>query len=100
MTEGNGPLSAYAGELLPMIENIGSWTERRNFMAHGFMTMFTDPSGKHCFKFRYYEAQGDGLIFHQWFATADDLQDADAINRCCSAFVALHQRIYSELGIG
>ena len=32
--------------------------------------------------------------------TVDDLQDAsDAINRYCSAFVALHQHIYRELSI-
>ena len=86
--------------LLPMIENIVAWTERRHLLAHGFMTMFTDPSGKHAFEFRYYEPQGDGLVLRQWFVTVDDLQDAsDAINRYCSAFVALHQHIYRELSI-
>ena len=44
MAEGSGPLSPYADDLLPLIENIGAWTERRHWLTHGFMTMFTDPS--------------------------------------------------------
>ena len=37
-----------------------------------------------------YEQQENGLVLLQWFATVDELQNAaDAINRYCSAFVAL-----------
>jgi hypothetical protein len=103
MAEGGGPLSPYADELLPMIENITTWTDRRHMLAHAFMTMFTDPSGKHAFEFRYYEQPPDGgkLQLKHWFVTIDDLQNAsDAINRYCSAFVDLHRRIYQELNIG
>jgi hypothetical protein len=100
MAEGAGPLSPYADDLLPLIDHIGTWTERRHWLAHGFMTMFTDPNGRHAFEFRRYEQREDGLALFQWFATAEDLQDAaDAINRYRSAFVALHQRIYRDLGI-
>ena len=43
MTEASGPLNAYAADFLPLIENIGTWSERRHWLAHGFMTIFTDP---------------------------------------------------------
>jgi hypothetical protein len=40
------------------------------------------------------------LTLLQWFATIGDLEDAAAaINRYCQAFVALHEKIYSELKI-
>jgi hypothetical protein len=103
LAEGDGPLSPYADELVPMIENLSAWMERRHMLAHGFQRMFTDPSGKHAFEFRYYEPPTDGgtLQLKYWFVTIDELQNAaDAINRYCSAFVALHQRIYLELDIG
>jgi hypothetical protein len=100
MAESTGPLNAYAGDFLPLIENIGNWSERRHWLAHGFMTMFTAPDGAHAFEFRRYEQQADRLVLLQWFASVDDLQNAvDAINRYCSAFVALHHRIYLELKI-
>ena len=100
MAEASGPLNAYADDFLPLIENIGFWSERRHWFAHGFMTIFTAPDGKHAFEFRRYEQREDGLVLLQWFATIDELQNAaDAINRYCSAFVALHRRIYLELGI-
>lgn len=101
MAEGSGPLSPYADELLPLIEHMDTWTERRHWLAHGFMTMFLDPTGKHAFEFRRYEQRAnEKLGLHQWFVAVEDLKDAvDAIGRYCSAFVALHQRIYRELGI-
>jgi hypothetical protein len=100
MAEGSGPLNAYADDFLPLIENIGAWSDRRHWLAHGFLTVYTDPNGRHAFGFRRYEQQEDGLVLRQWFATVDDLQNAvDAVNRYCSAFVALCRRIYLELGI-
>jgi hypothetical protein len=73
MAEGSGPLNAYADDFLPLIENIGAWSERRHWRAHGFMTMFTDPGGRHAFEFRRYEQQENGFVLLQWFATMDDL---------------------------
>lgn len=100
MAEASGPLNTYADDFLPLIENISFWSERRHWFAHGFMTFFTAPDGKHAFEFRRYEQQEGGLVLLQWFATIDELQKAaDAITRYCSAFVALHHRIYLELGI-
>jgi hypothetical protein len=43
MAEASGPLNAYAGDFLPLIENIGIWSERRHWFAHGFM--ITAPEG-------------------------------------------------------
>jgi hypothetical protein len=60
MAEASGPLNAYADDFLPLIENIGFWSERRHWFAHGFMTIFTAPDGKHAFEFRRYEQQEDG----------------------------------------
>ena len=100
MAQASGPLNAYADEFLPLIENIGIWSERRHWFTHGFMTIYTAPDGKHAFEFRRYEPRGDGFELVRWFATVDQLQNAaDAINRYCSAFVALHKRIYLELGL-
>src|SRR3954467_2057167 len=91
MAEGLGRLNAYADDFLPLIENIGFWSERRHWFAHGFMTIFTSPDGKHACEFRRYEQQGDRLVLLQWYATVEQLKDAaDAINRYCSAFVALY----------
>src|SRR3954469_4844066 len=39
MTEGNGPLSPYADDLLPLIQHMRTWSERRHWLAHGFMIM-------------------------------------------------------------
>jgi hypothetical protein len=100
MAEGSGPLNAYADDFLPLIENIGSWSERRHWLAHGFLIFSKDDVGRHLFEFRRYEQREDGFVLLQWFATVDDLQNAvDAINRYASAFVALYRRIYLELGI-
>ena len=100
MAEASGPLNAYADEFLPLIENIGFWRERRHWFAHGFMTMFIGRDGNHAFEFRRYEQRDDDLALLQWYASMEELQDAvDAINRYCIAFVALHARIYLELGI-
>jgi hypothetical protein len=101
MAEGSGPLNVYADEFLPLIENIGAWSERRHWLAHGFLIFRKDSvSGGYLFEFRRYVQQEDGHVLLQWFATVDDLQNAvDAINRYCSAFVALCGRIYLELGI-
>jgi hypothetical protein len=64
------------------------------------MIMFTDPDVRLAFEFRRYEKQEDRLVLLQWIATVDELQNSvDAINRYCSAFVALCGRIYLELGI-
>jgi hypothetical protein len=99
MADSNGPLNGYAADFVPLIENIVSWSERRHWFAHGFMTL-RDRNGKHLFEFRRYEERDGRLALLQWFATVNDLEDAaDAINRYCPAFVALHARIYLELKI-
>jgi hypothetical protein len=95
-----GPLNRYADDFLPLIEGISAWSERRHWFAHGFVTLIRDPKDQVVFEFRRYEEQGDELILLAWTASIDALQDAaDSINYYCKAFVALHQRIYSELGI-
>ncbi|CUT14359.1 hypothetical protein BF49_5439 [Bradyrhizobium sp.] len=100
MADASGPLNAYADDFLPLIENIGFWSERRHWFAHGFLTIHTYAHGKHAFEFRRYERRDGGLALLKWIADIDELQNAaDAINRYCSAFVALHRRIYLELGI-
>ncbi len=82
MAEGSGPLNAYADDFLPLIENIGMWSERRHWLAHVFMTIHTAPDGKHAFEFRRYEQREDCVALLQWFASIDDLQNSvDAINR-------------------
>jgi hypothetical protein len=100
MADSNGPLNRYADDFVPLIESIVTWSERRHWFAHGFMTLFRDPKGLHLFEFRRYEERGGKLELCQWFATVNDLEDAAAaINRYCQAFVSLHERIYLELKI-
>jgi hypothetical protein len=101
MAESDGPLNSYANDFVPLVEALVSWRERRHWFAHGFMILFRDPKGAHAFEFRRYEQVDDGkLVLLQWFATISDLEDAvAAINRYCQAFVALHEKIYSELKI-
>ncbi|QOG17541.1 hypothetical protein [Bradyrhizobium sp. SEMIA] len=100
MAESNGPLNAYSSEIVPLIEGIYAWTERRHWFAHGFLIFTKDAQNRHLFEFRRYEQRGDGLTLCTWLATVNDLQDAvDAINRYCQAFVELHRRIYLELGV-
>jgi hypothetical protein len=100
MAEGAGPLNAYADDFIPLIEGIHAWTERRHWFAHGFLVFTQDKKGQHLFEFRRYEQQEKGLTLLTWLATINDLQDAvDAINRYCTAFVALHRRIYLDLKI-
>ncbi|MBR1213968.1 hypothetical protein [Bradyrhizobium sp. JYMT SZCCT0180] len=41
MAEATGPLNVYADEFVPLIENIGNWCERRHWLAHGFMAVYT-----------------------------------------------------------
>jgi hypothetical protein len=100
MAGADGPLNRYADDFLPLIEGINSWSERRHWFAHGFLTVIRDPKDQVVFEFRRYEQQGEDLILSSWTASVDALQDAaDSINFYCKAFVALHQRIYSELGL-
>jgi hypothetical protein len=100
MAESGGLLNAYADEFLPLIENIGNWTERRHWLAHGFLIFTQDEQKRHLFEYRRYEQRDDGLVLLQWQATIDDLQDAvDAIGRYTQAFVALCRRIYLDLKI-
>ncbi|MCA1455933.1 hypothetical protein I6F35_22460 [Bradyrhizobium sp. BRP22] len=92
MAEGAGPLNAYADEFLPLIENIGFWSERRHWLAHGFLIVRKDEAGQHLFQFRRYEQREVGAVLLQWWATIDDLQGSvDAINRYCQPFVAAHR---------
>ncbi len=98
--EGSGPLNAYADEFILLIENIGNWSERRHWFAHGFLIFSRDSHDRHLFEFRRYEQRDGKLVLAQWPVTIEDLQDAaDAINRYASAFVALWQRIYIDLKI-
>jgi hypothetical protein len=100
MAEGDGPLNAYADEFIPLIENVGKWSDRRHWFAHGFLILTRDSQDRHLFEFRRYEQRDGQLVLAQWFATIGDLQDAvDAINRYASAFVELWRRIYVELKI-
>lgn len=100
MAESDGPLNDYAADFVPLIEAIVDWSERRHWLAHGFMTLFRDPSGAHAFEYRRYEQVDGELVLLQWFATIGDLEDAvAAINRYCQAFLALHEKIYLELKI-
>lgn len=96
----DGPLSAYADELVPFLESMQIWRERRHWFAHGFLTFTRDLKGRHLFEYRRYEQEGGELNLLQWQATIEAVQDAaDGINRFCMAFVELHERIYTELGI-
>ena len=100
MAESNGPLNRYAEEFVPLIEHISDWSERRHWFAHGFITFWMDRKEQHVFEFRRYEERDGRLQLLQWFASIDDMQNAvDAINRYCQAFVELHARIYSDLGL-
>jgi hypothetical protein len=47
MAEGRGPLNAYADEFVPLIENVGTWTERRHWFAPGFMIFTQDAKKRH-----------------------------------------------------
>jgi hypothetical protein len=100
MAATDGPLRAYADDLVPFLESMNIWTERRHWFAHGFLIFTRDKKGRHVFEFRRYEQQGEDLVLLQWFPTIDAIRDAaDGINRFCQAFVALHERIYTELKI-
>jgi hypothetical protein len=100
MAESDGPLNGYAGDFVPLIESIVNWSERRHWLAHGFLTVNHNRKGLLLFEFRRYEERDGKLTLCQWFATIDDLQGAaDAINRYCQAFVSLYERIYTELKV-
>jgi hypothetical protein len=100
MAEASGPLNAYADEFVPLIENITAWSERRHWLAHGFLIFKKGRQGGHLFEFRRYEQQNNGLMLLEWHATINDLQDAvDAINMYAHAFVRLQGRIYLDLGL-
>jgi hypothetical protein len=100
MAESAGPLNKYADDLVPLIDNIATWTERRHWLAHGFLILNLGREGTHQFEFRRYVQDGDKFDLRIWRATIDDLQNAaDAINRYTMAFVALHERIYREQGL-
>jgi hypothetical protein len=98
MAESNGALNQYAEDLVPLLDHLTNWSERRHWLAHGFLTFISDKKGNHLFEFRrYVQEDGGKLVLMTWQATIDDLQDAaDAINRYCTAFVELYERIYRE----
>ena len=98
MAESNGALNQYAEDLVPLLDHLTTWSERRHWLAHGFLTFISDKKGNHLFEFRrYVQEDGGKLVLMTWQATIDDLQDAaDAINRYCAAFVKLHELIYRD----
>jgi hypothetical protein len=98
MAESNGVLNQYADDLVPLLDHLTTWSERRHWFAHGLLTFTIDKNGNHLFEFRrYVQEDGGKLVLATWQATIDDLQDAvDAINRYCAAFVKLHEQIYRE----
>ncbi|MDA9391449.1 hypothetical protein WN73_12440 [Bradyrhizobium sp. CCBAU 45394] len=100
MAESGGLLDSYASDFLPLIEHLHDWTERRHWLAHGFLIFTQDQQKRHLFEYRRYEQREDKLQLLQWQVTIDDLQDAvDAIGRYTQAFVALCRRIYLDLKI-
>src|SRR5882757_3694421 len=57
MAATDGPLSAYSDDLLPFLQSMDTWRERRHWFAPGFLTFVRDPKDRHVFEFRRYEEQ-------------------------------------------
>ena len=51
MADSNGPLNRYADDFVPLIKSIVTWSERRHWFAHGFMTLFGTQRDSICLSF-------------------------------------------------
>ena len=100
MAEQKGRLNAYADDFVPLISHIHTYSDRRHWLVHGFMTVITDPKGMNLIELRRYELEaGEAKPSDlRWIVTLGDLQDAaEAITMYAQAFVVLHSRIYKDL---
>jgi hypothetical protein len=101
MANGDGLLNKYQADFVPLLDHLIEWTERRHWLAHGFMEILHDRKGHHAIRFRRYIQEKEGssrLAF--WTITVPDLENTvSAINFYCIAFVRLCSRIYLEQGL-
>lgn len=101
MAETDGPLNQYSDELLPLLEHLPTYSERRHWLAHGFLELIHDKKQNHLVKIRrYIQEKDDRLQIAVWEFTVQALRDdVAAITIYGSTFVGLWQRIYSECGL-
>ena len=90
--------SGYKQELDAACEELSSYDDLRNFMAHGFMRMDMDKNGNHRFELLRYDREGEGK-FTLRSATTDieRLRQAVAdMDEYVSHVIRLFERIYRE----
>ena len=89
---------SYKAELEQVCNDLLIYNEIRTFMAHGFVTLTTDPAGNHLYELLMYERRGEGLFeLMRARTTLQQLQDAaEDITRFVQNVVKLFERIYLE----
>jgi hypothetical protein len=89
---------AYKAELEQVCDDLLIYNELRTFMAHGFVSLITDPAGNHLYELLMYERRGEGVFgLMRAQTTRPKLQDAaEDITKYVSAVVKLFERIYLE----
>jgi hypothetical protein len=89
---------AYKAELEQVCDDLLIYNELRTFMAHGFVSLITDPASNHLYELLMYERRGEGVFgLMRAQTTLPKLQDAaEDITKYVSAVVKLFERIYLE----
>lgn len=88
----------YKEELDRLCAELLQYDELRTFMAHGFLTLTTDPKGNHQFEFLRYQREGDGKFTLMSAKTmVSRLREAaHDITEYVGSAVKLFERIYRE----
>ncbi|MGM5002926.1 hypothetical protein AB8A05_29655 [Tardiphaga sp. 538_B7_N1_4] len=89
---------SYKVELEQVCDDLLKYDDVRKFMAHGFVSLTTDPAGNHLYEMLMYERRGEGVFeLMRAQTTLPRLQNAaEDITRYVSHVVKLFERIYLE----
>ncbi|MGN6311760.1 MAG: hypothetical protein ACTHNN_19645 [Xanthobacteraceae bacterium] len=100
MADSQGKLNAYANELLPLLEQLPRYTEKRHWLAHGLLEIAHTKAGDHQLKLRRYVEGNKELTLAVWKFNIGQLRDdVSSITIYGSTFVDLCRRIYLELDL-
>ena len=98
----NGPLSAYADDLLPLVDRILAYEQNRHFIAHGQMVVSTRDNAAAPIMFRMYRRGKKGMPeeYGEIQTDADQLANLGReIAEYSHQMVTLFERIYRELSL-
>lgn len=100
MAESQGKLNRYASERLPLLGQLSNYTERRHWLAHGFLEIIHTKAGDHQLKLRRYDEENKKLRLSVWKFNISSVRDAvSSITIYGSTFVDLCRRIYLEFDL-